>query len=143
METRIFIPPERTRLGVGEIGEPDLGQRRLDQRRRLGPFPTAQAQRQVHVRRRIGPGQQRRVLEHEADIPGAGAMVPLDAAGARFVQPRQQAQQRGFAAARGAEQGHELARLDIGGDVVQRDGGVRKGLGDRTEGKHYFCTPNP
>ena len=77
----------------------------------------AQLQRQRHVVQRGEVAQQLEVLEHEADLlaaqRGAGVLVQRgqfgvgqpQAPGAGHVQPRQQGQQRGLAAAGRADDG--------------------------------------
>ena len=79
------------------------------------------------------PGIERRVLEHEhagrvgaGDWRGVGQDVPL----AGQFQARHQSQQGGLAAARGAEDGHELAGGQRQADPVQH----RQGLAVQREG---------
>src|SRR5581483_5743217 len=64
------------------------------------------------------------LLEHDADLArvptaaGDGLAAESDGAARRRLEPADDAQQRGLAAAVRAEQAHELARLDR-----ERDGG--------------------
>ncbi len=78
-----------------------LRQRGLDQPGHLRPAAAAQTQRQVDVFSGGGPGQQRGVLEHEPHIARSRllARVPLNMPGTWRLQPGEQAQQRGLAAA--------------------------------------------
>ena len=78
----------------------------------------------------------------------------LDATRRGLVEPGQDAQRRGLAAARRAEQGDELARREVEGEAVERldgavdagevgqlDGEPGLGLGSRGGGRHAFCPP--
>ena len=105
----------------------------------------AQAEREKDIARRIGPGQQCRVLEDIADIAGPRlpSGLPGDAPVAGALQPGQQPQQGRLAAAGRAEKGDEFPGADLGGNAVQRAQPVRKGLADRMEGEHYFFRPKP
>jgi hypothetical protein len=86
----------------------------------------------VHVRK------QRVVLKHHADFPLVGRDVvhPLaadqDLAAVRAQESRGQIEQRGLAAAGGAEQGHELALPDRHRHTVKR-GGFAESLGHGVE----------
>lgn len=104
----------------------------LAARQACGPF--AQAITQAHAGQHIGgcaalggrqaqghvvghafPGQQARVLEHDAGaVAQAAHAVAVDADGAARdrLQPRHQAQQRALAATAAAHDGDEFARLD-------------------------------
>jgi hypothetical protein len=87
---------------------------------RTRPRHAAQAQRQVDIVLGAGPGQQRGVLEDEPDLTQARLLsigqsifqrisigrlpgLPDQRAAVRLVQTSDQAQQRGFAAARRPE----------------------------------------
>ena len=61
------------------------------------------------------------------------AAVDGDGAGGRAVEAGDEAQERGLAAAGGADEDHELAVLDVERDVAD-DLGVAEGLGDVREG---------
>ena len=64
------------------------------------------------------------VLGHQADPPVRGidcATVDLDGAAVGTLQPSDAPQQRGLAAAAGAEENDELARMDLERDTI--DGG--------------------
>jgi hypothetical protein len=68
------------------------------------------------------PRIERRVLEHHdprRPWPRDRDAVLAQRAGARPLEARHQPQQRGLAAARGAEQRHELAGANMGTDVLQ------------------------
>ena len=72
-------------------------------------------QAQGHVVGHAFPGQQARVLEHDAGaVAQAAHAVAVDADGAARdrLQPRHQAQQRALAATAAAHDGDEFARLD-------------------------------
>ena len=83
------------------------------------------------------PGQERGVLEDEADelagVYGRHA-VDGDVALAHWAEAGDELEERGFATAGGTEEGDELAALDGEGDVLKRNGGVAKALGDAGEG---------
>ncbi len=71
----------------------------------------------------VQPRQQRRLLEDDADLVARTvhrAAVDADLAVGRSHQPGEDAQQRGLAAARGAEHGDELVAADVETGVVQR-----------------------
>jgi hypothetical protein len=71
--------------------------------------------------------EQRVVLEHEADLALARALadgvlaVQPHATGIRPLEAGHDAQQRGLAGARRAEQGQQLARLHLERDAVEGD----------------------
>ena len=101
---------------VDQLGHPvlDLG---------LRPAPDLQAERDV-----LGDGhvlERRIVLEHEADAPlvrGQRGHVPAaqaDGAGVGLLEPSDHPQQRGLAAAAGAEQRGQRAVGDLERDVVE------------------------
>jgi hypothetical protein len=77
------------------------------------------------------PGQQGRVLEHVADLPG----LDLHRAPGRLGEVRGDPQQRALAAARGADHTDELTGRDAELDAVQRRRAVGKPLGDSGEGQ--------
>ena len=94
---------------------------------------------EADVRLDVAPGQQGGLLEDEAEflepLGGDGVVAEDgDRAGGRLLEACDQAQQRGFAAAAGADEGDELAggdrerrgrdglqRLAVCGDVGERD----------------------
>jgi hypothetical protein len=84
------------------------------------------AQAEGHVLEHRHVAEQRVVLEHEAHLALAHVHVggvfarEQDAAGVGRFQARDDAQQRGLAAARRAEQRDQFARLDVEVHVVQR-----------------------
>src|SRR5262249_42612717 len=87
------------------------------------------------------PGHQRRLLEYEADAARSSVacglgLEPLDRSARRLAQARDDAQRRGLAAARRAEQRDELAWPHIKVEALERDHAVRKGLADALERDH-------
>ena len=99
-------------------------------------FPHLDVER--HVALDVEMGKQRVALEHHIDGPPVRrhrcevAPVEQDAAGIERLETRQQAQQRGLAAARGAEQGEELAGEDVEREPFDR-AHSDKALADRLE----------
>src|SRR6218665_2488260 len=84
------------------------------------------AQAEGHVLEHRHVAEQGVVLEHEAHVAlahmhagGVGA-AEMDAAGVGRLQPGNDAQQRGLAAARGAEQGEQFARGNVQAHIAQR-----------------------
>ena len=77
--------------------------------------------RQQHVVQNGSPFQQQRLLEHHADIAGGVErcfrIADLDGAAVGVMQPGQDLQHRGLAAAGGADQRDQLAFPDVHGDV--------------------------
>jgi len=71
--------------------------------------------------------EQRVALEHHREIPPVRRQIEAAAAGdanvalVRVLEARDGAQQRGLAAARGAEQSAELAAIDGEGYVIHRE----------------------
>jgi DNA invertase Pin-like site-specific DNA recombinase len=74
---------------------------------RLGAGSSRQLQRQGDIGLGVGPGRQGRTLEDEAGA--ARSDGARDGSGAGRLEPGQQAQGRGLARARGADQGDDLA----------------------------------
>ncbi len=76
-----------------------------------------------HVLLHREPGEERVALEHHAAI-GAGTEhrlpVELHLAARRVVEPRQDADQRGLAAPRGADDADELAPMHLEVDAIER-----------------------
>ena len=74
--------------------------------------------------------EQRVVLEHDADIAlvrrheGHIAVAEMDRARRGLDEAAEDAEQRGLAGTGRPEQGDELARRDIEGDVIKRADGV-------------------
>ena len=80
------------RVGVGELGEADLGEQVAGRARRFAGRVAVDLEEQAGVAGDGAPGQQRRRLRHEPDTLGdAGgvraAAVDLDDPGARLVEP--------------------------------------------------------
>jgi hypothetical protein len=92
--------------------------------------PVAEVLAHAHVR------VERVALEDHRDVPlarsevGDVAAVDHDAAGRRLLEPGDQAQERGLAAPRWADEDHELARLDFERDVVDADEAAGETLRD-------------
>src|SRR4051794_30520452 len=97
--------------------------RDLALRRALAARPHAQAE--GHVLEHGHVPEERVVLEDEADTARTGVavarvlVVEQHLAGGREVEPGDDAEQRGLAGARRAQQRHELARLDAERDAAQ------------------------
>lgn len=88
------------------------------------------------------------LLKDDADLfmrRGDRDGIERDGPGRRAVKPGNRAQQRGFSAARAADDGDDLAGLDARGKILQRVDTVRIGLADMIESKHHTppaCAPN-
>ena len=102
----------------------DQGERVVDPSIPLHPRKPQPAQAIGDVVAHIEVWEDRIVLKHHVDRPaigrngGHGVTVDLDLACARRLEARDQPQQRGLPAARWAEQGEELALLDLQVDRV-------------------------
>ena len=121
---------------LGEMGDAHQLKHPPDPRVALGPGDAAQAQAVADIASHGHVGKQGVGLEHHADAAALDRqrrhilVVEPDApAGVRPLQPRDQAQQGGLAAARRAEHGQPLARPDLQVQGQQRAGAVGKGLG--------------
>ena len=105
---------------VLEAAQAHLGNEELAALLLVGLAHAAFAQAEADVLRHREPGKERVALEHHAAV-GARAIdalaVEQHLAGGRKVEPRDDAQQRRLAAARGAEDGDEvvLAHLEVDG----------------------------
>jgi len=89
------------------------------------------------------PGQHRRALRHEAEQPlaarrGRAVVADADLAVARRLQVGHDAQQGGLAAARGTDQGDELAGGDLEIDRLERPGLAEppRNIADRDRRRH-------
>ena len=120
------------RHGVLEAGQVHALQHLRDRRRGLGARHALQPQRQPDIVEDAGPGQQRRLLEHEADVGAVrrAAAAPVEHAGGRRRQAGDQPQRRRLAAARRPEQAQEIAFADRQVDVAQRRDAVGEDLAD-------------
>ena len=122
---------ELARIALREGGQTDTRKRGIDARLRI-PLESRKLQRQAHISCHRRPGHQRRLLEHKTDaartggVPGLGVQ-PLDLSAGGLAQAGDDAQRRGFAAARWAEQRHELAWPHIEAQARERDHAVGKG----------------
>ena len=93
---------------VGEVRRGAPGRAAASARWRVRVAPAARprsSQRELDVARDREPREQRRLLEHQR-----GAPADVDGAGRRLVEAGDEVEQRALAAARRAEQAHELAR---------------------------------
>ena len=88
--------------------------------RRVGTL--RELQRELDVAARGEPREQRRLLEHERWCGRRPSIVPARG----LVEAGDQVEQRALAAARRAEEAHELARRDVERDVVERVHRVRR-----------------
>ena len=125
--TRWRWPPESSAdAAVAEALQLHQRQHLLDALGDLAPPDPVLAQAEADIARDIEMREQRVVLEHHVDRPavrrhGADVLaVEQDAAGAQLLEAGEQAQQRGLAAAGGAEQREELALPDVEGEVFDR-----------------------
>src|SRR5262245_59071177 len=128
----------------GEVAELDEIQRRLHPLVAIGPGEALHLERQSDVGLDRPPVEQDGRLEHdaviavEAGLPG-GLAVDRHAARGRRGQVADQAQQRGLAAARRADERHELAGPDREIDVrerVRHASGAVEGLADAADRHH-------
>jgi hypothetical protein len=108
----------------------------------LAAGAAAHLQRQLHVLQRGAPGQQRRVLEHEADVAVLARGLRrgrqhLDAAPAGLQQVGHHAQEGRLAAARGPQQREELALRHV--EVEALDGGDVAALGEKAHADVAAC----
>src|SRR5205085_5855957 len=90
-----------------------------------GPWAIREAESDIARDRE--PGQQARLLEHDANFlvrRSDRVAVERHVALRRTVEPGDEAQQRGLAAAGAADYRHDLARLDIERDAVERAHGI-------------------
>src|SRR5687767_463575 len=123
---------------LGALGEPDLAQERAGARERVRL--ARQLQRHRDVLQRGEGGNEVKGLEDVADgveaearegvLPERGdlRLRHADAAGRGSIEPGDEAEQRGLAAARRPRDGHELARGDREGHVREHvDGAVAAG----------------
>ena len=102
----------------------------------LGAVDAADFQAVADIVGDVHVGKQRIGLEHHADIApldrharDVGVVEQHAAAGIRRLQPGDDAQQGGLAAAGGAEQHQSLAARDIERHRLERAGAVGEGLG--------------
>ena len=107
---------ELARLRVGELVEPDERQQLVGARALLGARQLLAAQRELDVAARAQPGEQRVLLEDDAAVaarPLHGPAVDLHDPRARLRQAGDDREQRALAAARGADERHELVLGDL------------------------------
>jgi hypothetical protein len=119
------------RIALGEVGEADLRQGLPDPLLEFGRVDTAQLEAIGDVGENGAVRPQRVGLEHEAEPARLGRQVDLargveqhvaadvDRAAVRPLEAGDGAQQRGLAAAGGAEQGDDLARRHRDRDVSE------------------------
>jgi hypothetical protein len=119
----LLLPARQlVRIALGELGEADLRQRFPHPSLELGRADAAQLEAIGHVGENGAVRPQRVRLEHEAEPARLGRQVELasgleqhlaadaDRTAVRPLEAGDGAQQRGLAAARGAEQGDDLSR---------------------------------
>ena len=114
----LHAPRQLVRVGIGELGEADLGEQLGGGARRVARGIAVDLEQQAGVAGDGAPRKQRRGLRHEPDALGVARLVgacavDLDQPGARLGEASDQAQQRCLAASRRAEDGDDLT----GGDV--------------------------
>ena len=112
IETRIFMPPESSRgTAFSKPVEVHALQHLADRRRRLGARHALQPERQPDIVEDAGPGQQRRLLEHEADVGAAEEAAPRQSSMPEVGvdRPAISLQRRRLAAAGRPEQAEEIA----------------------------------
>ena len=93
--------------------------------RMRAPSVASHLQRKPHVAEHVEPGQQHRVLEHEAEeSPFArhvrGLAMDQHAAAGRRLEIGDDAKERRFAAATRADERDQLALLDLKADIGER-----------------------
>ncbi len=119
----------------GEILQPDQAQHVGDAAGDLVPRQAFLLETERHVGLHRQMREQRIALKHHVDRtpvrrhPREIDAVEQDATGIRPLEPGDQTQQRGLAAARGAEQREEFAVVNVEGELVERDE-VAEPLGD-------------
>jgi hypothetical protein len=114
------------RLASGEAFEPHQRQHLFDPGSDLRPGKPLllETERDIALDREVG--KQRVALEHHVDRPPIGRhthdILPVeqDASGVRRLEARKQTQQRGLAAARGAEQRKKFPREDVERHALDR-----------------------
>ena len=141
--TRWRWPPESW-CGLRRVSGKELHQSQnlLHPRRDLGPGHPVLAEAEGDVAGNGHVGKERVRLEHHVDRPPIGRQrgevhaVEQEGAGVRRLEARENAKQRGLAAARRAEQGEELALLDVERDIVDRDNAT-EALADALDAKKH------
>jgi hypothetical protein len=123
----LFPAGEFVGIGGGLVLQMHVGKRLPDPRLHRGRILARHFERKGNVLRHAHVRKQRVALEHCMQRPlfgwrvGNVAAVEEDATRIRQFEARDHPEQRSFAAARGAEQGDELARLDGKADVIDGD----------------------
>ena len=116
------------RIHLREGCETHVRQRSFNHRACLGTRHALQSKRQPHVIEHRCPRHQGRFLEHETQlvrmIAAGWCLRPVDAAGGDWRQARDHAQRSALAAARGAQETHELALADGKRQALERLGAV-------------------
>ena len=135
---------EKTELHQIEQAHDLSGDRGLAWPRALGTDPQAKG----HVLEDRHVPKEGVMLEHKTDIAranvGVGRILAMkqDTASIRGLQPRDDAQERGLATARGAEQRHQLPRGNIEVQIITSRGGA-KTLGEITDfNAHTISRPS-
>ena len=114
---------ELRRIGIGEFAQAHEADGVIDAPRGLGRFEAGAAQAERDIVVHAEPRQRGVFLEHDADaVRHAGNRLALEdnRAFGRRRQPRQNIEQRGFAAAGGADHAEEFAAPDIEVDRAER-----------------------
>ena len=106
-------------LLVDEALQPDQLQQLEHPGLALAAGHAPQPQRQLDVLAHRQPGEQRGLLEHQA-----GLAAPHDLTGRGVVEPGDQVEQRGLAAAGRTDQADELPGADLERDAVEGEDGV-------------------
>ena len=114
---------ELVRPALGEVAEVHHLEQLLRARPALGARHARELQRELDVAAHGEPREERGLLEHQAGALGAH----VDAARRGLVEAGDEVEQRALAAARRAEQAHELALLDVEGDAFERDDALAAG----------------
>ena len=130
IETRIRMPPDSARgCWCSNPVSPTRSSISWARSRRVGARRAAQLLHELDVAGGAAPLQQGRVLEDVAGGRGGDG----DAAARGRLQAGREAQQRGLAAARRADDRDEVAGAQAEADVGQRDGAGRELLADAVE----------
>ncbi len=121
-DTLLHAAGQLVRVGLGEAGQADEVDVLAGDFETLAFRTSLHFQAERHVLQRRSPWEQIEALEHHGSS-GAGAgdavSVDLDAAAIGLVEPVQDTQESGFAAAAGADDRNELQVGDVEGQVLE------------------------
>src|SRR5215216_4508950 len=115
-DAHLHATRELARIGASKACKAYALERRRHPRPGGSLIEAGEAQRQTHITGDRGPGHQRRLLEHEADVAGshtAPSVGPLHAPAGRLAQSGNDAQRRRLAAARRPEQREKFTRPNV------------------------------